>query len=463
MTNARDFTQFAPKFLRIATKSKRIVPLNLNAAQSAYWQSRTMRDLILKPRQVGFSTVLQAENYWRVVTAPNSTMTLGKDDENTQMLRRIFQRYHDKFPTNPKPQKRLDNDTLSTFPDYESEALIATAGRTSAGRGGTLTFLHGSEVAFWRDAEELIAGALQAGNPRVVLESTPNGAQGYFYKLCMDALDGLNDWRLFFWTWFQHAEYRIPLKSGETLEPYTEDELRLIAAHNLTPEQIKWRRNKQRELGRKFPQEYPENPRDCFLLSGESYFGDLAGIFIVPYGTKFERNHRHVAGLDFAQTNDFTTLVVWDTTAKREVDALHINKLPWEEMRRQALVKCQKWGVSTLVYEQNSMGSTNGEALQKEAVAMGMRDIQIVPFNTTAETKPDILAELHRALHEEGWKLLNDEIGRREMNAFVATQNPVTLRWKFEAQEGEHDDFVAARWCAKYATRMSGSMILFGA
>jgi len=31
-------------------------------------------------------------------------------------------------------------------------------------------------VAFWKDAEKIVAGAMQGGNPMVILESTLNGA-----------------------------------------------------------------------------------------------------------------------------------------------------------------------------------------------------------------------------------------------------------------------------------------------
>ena len=65
----------------------------------------------------------------------------------------------------------------------------APAGSLETGRGSTYSDFHGSEVAFWKDAEHIIAGALQGGNPDCVLESTQNGAMGYFYDLFMAGME----------------------------------------------------------------------------------------------------------------------------------------------------------------------------------------------------------------------------------------------------------------------------------
>jgi hypothetical protein len=46
----------------------------------------------------------------------------------------------------------------------------------------------------------------------------------------------------------------------------------LMLKHDLTWEQIAWRRDKKRALKRLFPQEYPEDTETCFLTTGEHYF-----------------------------------------------------------------------------------------------------------------------------------------------------------------------------------------------
>jgi len=267
--------QFARVFLRILDKDKHKKPFTWNKAQRDFNAHRTGRDLILKARQLGFSTYLQGEMFRRLVTSTRTTMTMAHDDETTQKLRRMADRFWENCKFNGiQPARKYANGTLTTYPDYDSEAIIATAGSQEAGRGGTYTDFHGSEVAFWRNAEAIMAGAMQGGNPDIVLESTPNGAQGYFYEHCMEALDGKGVWTLHFYPWWWDDAYRVALEPGEVIE-YREDEKRLAELHHLSPEQIKWRRKKQSELKRLFPQEYPEDPRGCFLTSGLRYFSAL--------------------------------------------------------------------------------------------------------------------------------------------------------------------------------------------
>jgi len=156
-----------------------------------------------------------------------------------------------------------------------------------------------------------MAGAMQGGNPDIILESTPNGAQGYFYGLCMEALDGDSIWKLHFYPWWWDDFYRISLSDGEQLE-YSSDEAKLVEQHHLDPEQIKWRRQKQKELKGLFIQEYPEDPISCFITSGRSYFGDLTDVFTAPPNAVHDPTHRYGAGLDFAQTEDYLSMTVFD-------------------------------------------------------------------------------------------------------------------------------------------------------
>ncbi len=59
----------------------------------------------------------------------------------------------------------------------------------------------------------------------------------------------------------------------------TGDEKRLMAKHGLTLEQINWRRIEIRRSERGeglFLQEYPEDPLEAFITSGDTYFDQEA-------------------------------------------------------------------------------------------------------------------------------------------------------------------------------------------
>lgn len=433
---------FAAQYLYILDKGRERKRLLYNPAQRQLIDNLTGKDIVLKARQLGISTAIQARLFRLATTKSAATITLSHEDETTQKLRRMADFFYEHMPENERPPRKYSNARLTTYPTLSSEAVIATAGNKDTGRGGTYTHLHGSEVAFWADAARLVAGAMQGGNPEVILESTPNGAQGYFYDLCMEALDGNNKWRLHFFAWWVDPEYRLPLQPDERLD-YSADELMLIERYGLSAEQIKWRRDKQHDLKSMFPQEYPEDPQSCFLLSGMGYFGDLSHCFTAPLNATRQDGHLYVAGLDFGQQNDYTVCSVIDVTARAQVDLLRINKLSWSEMRRKVRDVCKAWDVRVLTAEANSMGSTNIEALAHEFDADGC-NTNISAFQTTNASKASAAGDFHEALHNGGLTLLDDPNQRRELMAFRATQNPRTLTWSLSAPPNEHDDIVIA-------------------
>lgn len=432
---------FAKHFLKIliverGTNEKRLIPFYWNDAQRNFHQNRTGRDLVLKARQLGFSTYVQGEMFRRAVTSTRTTFTFAHDDETTQKLRLMADRFWENCRFNEiQPLRRYSNATMATYPEFDSMASIGTAGSVQKGRGATYTDLHGSEVAFWKDARSIIAGAMQGGNPDVVLESTPNGAQGYFYDLCMEALHNLGVWKLHFYPWWWEPHYKIALEKGEQIVP-DDEEKHIMHVNNfvLSPEQIKWRRNKIKELKSFFSQEYPEDPVTCFLKSGFGYFGDLTDVFTAPTGAVYDPGHRYAAGLDFGQTVDYTAMPVLDFTTKQQVDLLHINNLPWAEQRRRIKQTYDKWHLNSVLAEKNSIGDPNIEALR----AMG---VNVIEFETTNESKASIVSSWNEALHYGGWKMMDIPVQRAEHQAFVATQLP-SGAWKLAAEGDGHDDIV---------------------
>lgn len=431
---ASDPSLFSSSFLKILDKEKRLTPFRWNRAQAHFHANRTGRDLVLKARQLGFSTYIQGEMFRRTVTGTRTTITLAHDADTTAKLRIMADRFWENCRfNNIQPERKYANASMTTYPEFDSVATISTAGNVETGRGDTYTDLHGSEVAFWKDAERIIAGALQGGNPDAVLESTPNGAQGYFYQLCDGAMRGGSVWTLHFYPWWWDDAYRLPLERGEVIE-YTAEEQALVDRHGLDAQQIKWRRNKQKELGRLFVQEYPEDPVTCFLTSGNSYFGDLAAVFTAPMHPAYHPDHVYVAGLDFGQSSDFTAMPVFDVTARCQVDLLHIRKLEWREQRRRIAEMYRAWHCQKIGAEANSIGSVNAEALVEDG-------LNVVQFTTTNASKAEIMSDMYENLHTGGWKLQNHPVQVHEFNTFVSTQTATGI-WRLAAENDGHDDTV---------------------
>lgn len=434
----KDPALFAAAFLKILNKDKDLVPFRWNRAQRHFFENRTGHDLILKARQLGFTTQIQGYFFQKAVTSTTNSLTLTNLGTATTKLRIMADRFYDYCSFGElKPARSAANATMSQFPDFGSVMAIATAGSLETGRGDTYSHFHGSEVAFWADAEHIVAGAMQGGNPEVILESTPNGSQGYFYDLCMEAIEGNGIWKLHFFAWWWDDGYKIALEPGEVIEP-TEEEAMLMVKNSmvLEPAQLKWRRYKKKELKDFFIQEYPEDPISCFLTSGFGYFGDLKDVFTAPPDAVYNPTHHYAAGIDFGQTVDYTAMPVLDFTTKEQVDLLHINNLPWAEHRRRIKATFKKWKLDQALAEKNSIGDPNVEALR----AMGLH---VNLFETTNESKASIMSSWNEALNS-GWKLLDIPVQRLEHINFIATQLPVSGIWRLAASGTGHDDIVVA-------------------
>jgi len=231
-------------------------------------RERGNRHLVLKARQMGSSTAIQA---WMHVQAWRGTITgvtLAHDMETgTKRIRAMARRFWENLPESKKPQRITFSETEARYMPTDSTIFIGTAGSKQGGRGGTYSHFHGSEVAFWDNASDIISGVLQGvplGFGHIIMESTAYGEQGWFYEQCMRALDGDTAWKLHFFPWWIDSEYRVSVT--EPLE-LTEEESRLKAEHGLDDEQIAFRRAKQFELGDAFDAEYAEDPRKAFAAS----------------------------------------------------------------------------------------------------------------------------------------------------------------------------------------------------
>ncbi len=252
--------------------------------QQEFERERTGRDVILKPRQIGFSTLELARDLWFAIRYPGSNVSIMAQRPQTvrDMLRDMKLMAQGLAGAGLLPAVGYDNVGEWTFPDIRSKITIEVAGksRTSAeekGRGGAIHRFHGTEVATWGNAAtetwNSVEGALTP-DAEVCLESTANGSGNLFYNLVQAARRGESGYRFHFYPWFQHREYSLPLARGERVVAKTDHERRLVDYHGISAEQLKWYRKKANArpgAERLVRQEYPEDPDTCFLTSGRTF------------------------------------------------------------------------------------------------------------------------------------------------------------------------------------------------
>ena len=297
--------EYIEKLLKIRDKRGRIVPLVLNAPQARLYdtirelreQGIPVRVIVLKARQMGFSTVIEAILFWGTATARNVVaLVVAHQEDATNNLFTMAKRFYDYLPERLRPMRKASNarELLFAAPTkaspgtagLDSSIRIATAGGHGVGRSFTLKLAHLSEFAFWPgDKAETLNGIMQAvpdeADTMVFIESTANGFD-QFKDLWDEAVDawGRGDrdgWCPFFAAWWQMAEYRRKVPPGFQR---TDEEETLAEAYGLDDEQLSWRRwcikiNCSGDV-KKFRQEYPSSPDEAFVASGSCIFDQEA-------------------------------------------------------------------------------------------------------------------------------------------------------------------------------------------
>lgn len=276
-----DFEFYARNTLKIRSKSGAISPLVLNEAQQYIHkqleqqlaETGQIRALILKGRQQGCSTYVEARYYWKVTHRRGvQAYILTHEAEASKNLFAMAKRYHENYPEELRRHTAASNAKELLFDLLDSGYKVGTAGNEGAGRSNTAQYFHGSEVAYWDHAESHMAGAIQAvpdaPGTEIILESTSAGATGLFYSMCQSALKGEGKYRLIFVPWFWQSEYRSTTTPDFTS---TAEETDYAKTYGLDDSQLQWRRDKISELFgiSNFRREYPATPEEAFLADAE--------------------------------------------------------------------------------------------------------------------------------------------------------------------------------------------------
>ena len=288
--------------LKIKTKSGTVVPFRLNDAQRKLYAvakrqqdaGKPVRLIILKARQLGFSTLTEGLIFHACATRKNvNALIVAHREDATANLFRMSKLFYDELPAPVKPMLRASNAQELVFenpsklrsereerPGLRSRIRCATAGGRGIGRSDTLQCVHLSEYAFWPDGADgkasTLAGILQAvpslPGTMVVIESTANGFED-FKERWDAAVAGENDFEPVFFAWFENPDYSMPVVPGTE---WTPEERELRDAYRLTDEQLQWRRwciaNNCGGSLDMFRQEYPASPGEAFLHSGTGVF-----------------------------------------------------------------------------------------------------------------------------------------------------------------------------------------------
>jgi hypothetical protein len=277
-----DLTKYGPRVLRVKDKKGNLEPFKLNRAQQYLHEKLEeqraakgwVRALVLKGRQQGVSTYTAARFYHKTtMNRGRNTYILSHEQSTSDVLFDIVDRYQRNAGAFA-PHVGASNIKELEFDKLDSSYAVATAGAKAGGRGRTVHYFHGSEVAYWPNAADHFSASVQAvplmEGTEVILESTSAGAGGEFYERCQDAENGIGDYILVFIPWWFSEEYQRTPEPGFTLS--TEEvegelsEAEYAELYNVPLSAMAWRRAKMAELRDplRFRREYPATSQDAW-------------------------------------------------------------------------------------------------------------------------------------------------------------------------------------------------------
>jgi hypothetical protein len=313
-----DFLHYAPRCLKIRTKSGKVVPFTLNVAQLHIHEkveaqraaTGRVRAIILKGRQQGCSTYVEGRFYWRVSHSKGvRAFILTHEEDASNNLFELADRYHEHCPTLVKPSTSASNAKELFFDKLDSGYRVGTAGNKAVGRSSTVQLFHGSEVGFWPNAQMHAAGVMQAipdePGTEAFLESTANGLGNYFHKQWQAAESGQSEYIAIFVAWYMQPEYIKAVPADFVLD---EEEHEYQAAYGLSMEQMVWRRAKIIELEDPilFKQEYPATAAEAFQVAGLDPYVKPATVMVARKAKAEGVGARHL-GVDPARFGDDRT------------------------------------------------------------------------------------------------------------------------------------------------------------
>lgn len=496
---------YIPSFLKIRTKSGSLEKFKPNNAQiklldtieNRRKEGKPVRVIILKARQMGFSTMTEAICYRFVSTnAYKNGLIIAHEDAASQNIYSMFKTYYENTPEELTPMRKRMNSQELLFenpttdeiekrrnPGLMSSIKVASAGNVNAGRSQTIQFLHASEVAFWKDAKTLVTGLFQTvpnlSDTYIVLESTANGVGGFFYETWKAAERGENDFIPLFFAWFEEPTYSMKFDTEGEKKAFEgtldKEELWLIEKFKLSLEQLKWRRwcianNCYGDLN-KFHQEYPSYPDEAFIASGRPRFSvevlkdylmaakEGTRYFLEKTGLHEDKNgyleiwqmpkedEFYCIGADVAEgliTGDFSSAYVCDSDLN-VVAKWHGHIDP--DLFGIELAKLGRlYNEAYIGVENNNHGLTTLKALQKEDYyniyftktydKVSDTISQKMGWSTNTKTKPIMIDKLAEFIREK-YIGIKDKLFVNEALTYIIEDKGTT-----NAQDGCYDDTV---------------------
>lgn len=281
---------------KIENEQGQLVQFKLRPAQELLFRCMWWLNIILKARQLGFSTAIDIYLLDEALFNKNLKCGIIAQDQKAagEIFRTKIEIPFDNLPCWLKACFPIESRRGGASGGYilfkhGSSIQVATSFRS-----GTVQRLHVSEhgkicAKYPEKAKEVRTGTLNAIHPGCIafIESTAEGVGGDFYEMSINSLELTNaqvdlsqmDWKFHFFAWWQDPKYKAPVPKGGLVLSKTQEEyfagIERAMSMTLSDEQKQWYIGKEREQKAEMKQEFPSTPLEAFLTSGRRVFDPI--------------------------------------------------------------------------------------------------------------------------------------------------------------------------------------------
>lgn len=274
----------------VIDEDSQMVQFKMRPIQEQFLRDMWYRNIILKSRQHGFSTLIDIWGLDYCLFVPNTRFVIiaHKKDEAAKIMETKAEfPYINMHPTLRERIPLIEHNKLSMKWANGSSIEVATSARS-----GSYTILHVSEYGYISKhrpdiAEEIKTGSFPAGhhNSFIFVESTAEGTSGHFYDLNKVAVNkkiqrkklSRMEFKAHFYAWHDKYENRLTDEEAknvsipERLAKYFE-KLKKENLISLDLNQRTWYVTQEELFMDRIQNEHPSTAEEAFSGSGEGHY-----------------------------------------------------------------------------------------------------------------------------------------------------------------------------------------------
>lgn len=381
----------------ITDEKGRKIKFNMNDAQLMLMNNMHYFNIILKARQLGFTTFICILFLDTCLFRPNTHCGIiahNREDAEEFFSNKVRYAY-DNLPDDIKEAMTAPTDSTKKLAFSNGSSIrVGTSLRS-----GTFFMLHISEFGkicaqYPAKAKEIVTGGINTvhAGQFVFIESTAEGREGYFFRFCMTAMKRLIrgvklnalQFKFHFFPWWKDPRYVMNedvIINQDMVKYFDQLESKGI---KLTRKQKNWYVSKLELQGDDMMREYPSTPQEAFNASIEgAYFASQMTamrkekrITRVPYDPFYVVNVFWDIGYNDAMALWFHQRVGVENRLIRYFEGSneglkyyvdYLQKLPYI------------YGTQFLPHDGRNHSPQTGKSFREYATGLGLRNIRIIP------------------------------------------------------------------------------------